>query len=388
MIRNETLKKEQISNLKRINKNQKINNKKVDKVVKTKKTDKKVTRKKSKKKNNTIKGVIKKIVPGTLALYLGITLMSSSNATNIILNKTQKNIGIITSNIARADTMDEDVSLLDAIEQNENLTREDKALIDTLEQLIIEDEYLDINQAKRALRTIKINYNVEKPIGVTDSTKARYNEGTNIIDVYESSETINKDLLRHEIVHSIYVNIFTKFLPDYFSEGMTELLINEYVSELHYDEKTTYPFEVTMVKVLCEMVGSNNVRKTFAKGNMKTIERKVEDIAGTQRTKDFFKTVENIFKKYESGIKISDDEYNKMMNFLDSYFTYTYQEDKDEEKYERYLYYRGILSLLNKENSYNSYLDYLNETYTPRYPYFSSELGYNGQNSYTYQYTK
>ena len=42
----------------------------------------------------------------------------------------------------------------------------------------------------------------------------------------------------------------------------------------------------------------------------------------------------------------------------------------------------------NKENSYNSYLDYLNETYTPRYPYFSSELGYNGQNSYTYQYTK
>ena len=63
-------------------------------------------------------------------------------------------------------------------------------------------------------------------------------------------------------------------------------------------------------------------------------------------------------------------------------------EDKDEEKYERYLYYRGILSLINKENSYNSYLDYLNETYTPRYPYFSSELGYNGQNSYTYQYTK
>ena len=388
MIRNETLKKEQILNLKRINKKQKINNKKVDKVVKTKKTDKKVTRKKSKKKNNTIKGVIKKIVPGTLALYLGITLMSSSNATNIILNKTQKNIGIITSNIARADTMDEDVSLLDAIEQNENLTREDKDLIDTLEQLIIEDEYLDINQAKRALRTIKINYNVEKPIGVTDSTKARYNEGTNIIDVYESSEKINKDLLRHEIVHSIYVNIFTKFLPDYFSEGMTELLINEYVSELHYDEKTTYPFEVTMVKVLCEMVGSNNVRKTFAKGNMKTIERKVEDIAGTQKTKDFFKTIENIFKKYESGIKISDDEYNKMMNFLDSYFTYTYQEDKDEEKYERYLYYRGILSLINKENSYNSYLDYLNETYTPRYPYFSSELGYNGQNSYTYQYTK
>ena len=53
--------------------------------------------------------------------------------------------------------MDEDVSLLDAIEQNENLTREDKDLIDTLEQLIIEDEYLDINQAKRALRTIKIN---------------------------------------------------------------------------------------------------------------------------------------------------------------------------------------------------------------------------------------
>ena len=95
MIRNETLKKEQISNLKRINKNQKINNKKVDKVVRTKKTEEKVTRKKSKKKNNTIKGVIKKIVPGTLALYLGITLMSSSNATNIILNKTQKNIGII-----------------------------------------------------------------------------------------------------------------------------------------------------------------------------------------------------------------------------------------------------------------------------------------------------
>ena len=88
------------------------------------------------------------------------------------------------------------------------------------------------------------------------------------------------------------------------------------------------------------------------------------------------------------SVKISDDEYNKMMNFLDSYFTYTYQEDKDEEKYERYLYYRGILSLINKENSYNSYLDYLNETYTPRYPYFSSELGYNGQNSYTYQYTK
>lgn len=50
MIRNETLKKEQISNLKRINKNQKINNKKVDKVVKTKKTDKKVTRKSLRKK--------------------------------------------------------------------------------------------------------------------------------------------------------------------------------------------------------------------------------------------------------------------------------------------------------------------------------------------------
>ena len=365
MIRKETLKKEQILNLKRINKKQKINNKQVDKVVKTKKTDKRVTRKKSKKKNNTIKGVIKKIVPGTLALYLGITLISSSNATNIILNKTKKNIGIITSNIARADTMDEDVSLLDAIEQNENVTREDKDLIDTLEQLIIEDEYLDINQAKRALRTIKINYNVEKPIGVADSTKARYNEGTNIIDVYESSETINKDLLRHEIVHSIYVNIFTKFLPDYFSEGMTELLINEYVSELHYDEKTTYPFEVIMVKILCEMVGSDNVRKTFAKGNMKTIENKVEDIAGTQRTKDFFKTIENIFKKYESGIKISDDEYNKMMNFLDSYFTYTYQEDKDEEKYERYLYYRGILSLINKENSYNRWIN--TSSYTRRY---------------------
>lgn len=299
-----------------------------------------------------------RIAPGTIAIFLGISIFNSINSSsdiNINKNNTIPNITI--SNIF--DLKDEkDVDVLSSLNENNNITGEEKNKIRLLSDMIDENPYLDRRQAAHALKKLKIEYNCQRPENLNSTVKATYSNTDYTIRVYDSKESTSDEILLHETVHALFLNYKTVDLPNYFVEGMTELLVNEYISNHPYYEYSTYPYEIMMVKILCELVGEDNVLKTYSTGNMDIIKDKLETIGGTEKTDKFLNNINQIFIDYQAGKTINEVQYNEVLSYLDSYFVYL-NENGNEESYNNYLYFRNIISLINTINPNQEYYNYI-----------------------------
>lgn len=318
-----------------------------------------------------------KVAPGTIALFLGISLLNNING-GARLN-TEYAIQEITTNNLFND--DNDIDVLSSLDYNQNITTEEKNKIYRLQDLINENPYLDKLSAFYALENLKIEYNSPRPSNMKDNVVASYTLDNDTINVYGSMENTTDDVLLHEVVHALFFNKKTINLPQYFREGMTELLVDEYISSNPYIEDISYPFEVNMIKILCELVGEDKVLQAFSLGDMNIIKNELIKNTSEEYTDEFLNNLDNVFISYENDRQIDNDKFNQITSYLDSYFNMI-KENNDTKKYNNYLYYRGIMQLFNSDypiELYNIYID--NYTY-PKEIYFSQKLKNNLANYY------
>ena len=263
------------------------------------------------------------------------------------------------------------IVLLHAVMKNENLDDQTKELLYNFQDLISDNPYINKLTAYNSLRNLKVEY-TNRPDEYDETIQGTYDFDKNTIFIYQEKDKLDLNILIHELIHTIYTNNSTKTLPKYFIEGTTELLVNEYFSTEPYIEKRTYPMEVTMVKILCEMVGPEKVLEAYTKGDMKIISEEISNISGNTKTNIFLKNVESIFENYNNKKIIPDKVIKNITNFMNEYFMK--KDNVDTDTLERYIYYKSIISLISNSNVYDDYLAYIIDNGYYQKPYFSNEL--------------
>ena len=328
------------------------------------------------------KTFIKKFIRGTeitLCIYVGFTGLAnykSNDATQYklmrdiddnpkyILAQVKDHTGIETND-------NPNLVLIHAIMNNNKLDDEEKEYFYKLLDLISENPYIDKKATYNHLHDLDIVY-TKRPAEYDETVLAIYSESENVVKVFESKDSFNEEIFFHELVHSIFTNEVTINLPKFILEGQTELLTNEYISEKPFIERTTYPFEVAMVKILCEMVGEDEVLKTYTTGDMNSLYDKLNYTNNRKEAVDFVSNIDNIFRAFQDGKTIPIEKYNNMISYMDNFFNSNYQ--NDIEKLEIYNYYRGIIYLLNEEKPYEAYNKYIEENGVIVKAYYSDKL--------------
>ena len=261
--------------------------------------------------------------------------------------------------------------ILHAAINNSNLSEEEKAIIYNFVDIINDNPYIDRNSAYKAIGNVDIYY-VERPDGTNETIMGDFNYTQDIINIYTESDTIKRDTLIHELLHCMFTNNRNIDIPAFLAEGVTELLVDEYFTENPFFEDSSYPYEVTMTKLLCEMVGSDRVLEAYTTGDMSVIKDELRQYEGEMDAARFITSTERVFEMLESGREIDPDSYNYMINYIDTIFKNKYP--YDYEKMEMYNYYIGILKSITSSDRYNEYWNYLFENGYYEKAYFCKSL--------------
>ena len=327
-------------------------------------------------KKNEKNGLSKIVRVGILSLcvYMTASFFGKQENKDFVLRNLEKT-GIITYDTSTTlnQVEDNDFSILDAVMNNPYLSDDEKELLYSFSDLIRENPNINNKATYNTLENLKIEY-IERDSKYDETIKGIFMNETNTIQIFEPKETVQKEIVIHELIHSIFNNKEVTLLPEYLIEGVTEILVNEYFSETPYLEENTYPFEIAMTKTLCEMTSPEIVLKAYTTGNMNPIYIELSSVMGLKSTSDFLKNVNNIFKEYKENKRVCEDLLPEIFLYMDSFFKYKYEQSNDISILDRYFYSKGIIELMKEEDSYQKYWDYLLENGLLQQSYFSKNL--------------
>ncbi len=304
-------------------------------------------------------------------IYSGNELNISDDELHSIIDVVEEQLG---------STIDEeyydDYCLLNAIIENKNLTDEEKNIFYGAIDIIKDNPYINKEAAYKSLLDIDVLYTEHRPFFV-NSADGIYNSMFKKIGVFEEDE--RHLILRHEMIHAIFSNKYTRGLPTYFEEGMTELLSNEYFAINPYVEYYHYPFEIAMVKMLCEVSSPDAVLEAYSTGNMTVIAKEMANI-----TKDedaaikALKNVKSMMQQYNSLDK--DDKENIINGFIPMFREIVNTKaDLGLQSSDSYYYNEMLLMSIFEENSYDCYKENITTEPIDTKGYFNSKLKYEGK---------
>lgn len=265
--------------------------------------------------------------------------------------------------------------LLNAVYCNENLSDEEKAFCCKYIDLFKDNPYLDKGRVYHALLNVDISYK-NRPYIYEDTVEGVYIDDYKSIGIFV--EDSDKNVLAHELIHCICAN--SGNLPTFFVEGMTELLANEYFSDNPFLEFKNYPYEVYVVKMLCDTAGTDAVLKAYTTGDMTPVyESLAESYGSVEDAKkaidifnDFFLFVNGDKDTFDySGEELTNDALLYLHNVNDARYG-----DGEELKYERASFYYNEIMFLNllEEDSSSCLVKDLEEYGVLFKVYFSSSL--------------
>ena len=158
---------------------------------------------------------------------------------------------------------------------------------------------------------------------------------------------------------------------------MTELLTNEYFSDNPFVEMKSYPFEVTMIKMLCEMVGEDIVLETYSKEDITILENAIKEKTGLSNPHEFIDYIDSVMTALEDEKDIDKDKLSSIINTFDEYYK---DFDNDSIEYEMYKQNRKIIKFLESDVPFAAYdceivingyyvKPYFNQDLKDKYPY-------------------
>lgn len=313
-------------------------------------------------------------------LYLLSQLFSSGD--NYVINRQSKIGQPMFNTTTQEQSIDYSNEVVLSAMYNNSLSNEEKMLVASLSQMISENPYIDKDRAKQQLSEIEIEY-TKKDSRYRDSIAGLYDYNTNTIKMFSEKEKTSKRNVAHELVHGVFYNEKTTNAPSFVREGATQVLVDEYLSKVPCYEEGTYPFEVTGIKLLCEMTDSNTVLKAYTTGDMREIKYKLSKVMDYNETELFIANMEDVFKAHREGQEVSLEKLASVIKYADSYFK---NNNSSTEKLEAYNYYRGILQQLGTDEPKVGLNMYLSEKGIYVKPYFSKKLKANYEGSYYYDY--
>lgn len=304
-------------------------------------------------------------------LFCGNSLSISSDELSRVVSSLEKELGI-----KIPEEHQDEYSLLYAVLENDCLTESEKQVFYSFIDIIKDNPYLDREEAYRSLRNVDVLYKC-RPYIYDKSVQGVYSHKYESIGIFEKDE--DNSILIHEGIHAIFCNAKTDCLPEYFKEGMTELLVNEYFSDKPFLELENYPLEIAGVKMLCEITSPEVVLEAFSKGDMDIIAKDMAKVTGDiEVARSALASFENAFLKYKDELPddrkdLTDEEIaNGCIPIFRCIVTAKYEES--DRRRVSYFYNEILVGNIFYPDTYNCYVDDLVEFGTDHKAYFSSRL--------------
>ncbi len=271
---------------------------------------------------------------------------------------------------------DEEVYLLHALINNPWLTEDEVNSFSKVIDLVRENSYLNLEEVYSTLLNVDISYK-RRPITMDKEVEGVYLDKYNSIGIFVDDD--EKRVLYHELIHCIFSNSATDKLPKYFDEGMTELLSNEYFSDKPYVEYVNYPFEISAVKILCEVSSPEAVLKAYTYGDMGYIAEEISKVTGDREGADkALYWFSYIMRQYRDELVDGEKKLdrNTMVNGCIPLFREVIDAKYKPEEHSRVSYYYNEILLANifEADPFDAYVDDLVEFGSDHKAYFSKKL--------------
>lgn len=309
----------------------------------------------------------------TYNIYSGDTLLISGEEYERALTDLEAKIDLTIT-----DENADDILILDAVSKNSNLQDDQKKLLYSFARMIDDNPYINKEAAYRSLLNVMVLYK-DRPSYYKNNVEGVYTEKNEVIGIFEDDPELR--VLIHEFIHCIYSNSDTKELPLFISEGVTELLTNEYFSDTPFVELANYPFDVVAVKMLCDVVSPEIVLETYSTGNMDLIYDALGDYVDRDTAVKAIEMLDFSLRNYEDKLKkdekpideigLKADEYLPTKVF-DTCINKKYADDSNEKL--SYYYNQLLFMSIFDKNTYYTYIDTLTDVGMLGRAYFSKEL--------------
>lgn len=288
----------------------------------------------------------------------------------------------------------ENYFLLNAIYENDNLDDTLKDYFYDLIEIIEDNPYLNKEKSYITLSILEYEFK-ERPKDVNPYIKAQFLPNDALIEYFYDDydgKGIEKHSIHHEDIHALF-NLPDKKLPSFFREGVTELLRREYLNDDPYSKYTkvylysekyiltyTYVSEVTSVKLLCDLVGSDKVLEAYTRGDITIIYDALEKITGTREDAEaLINTLNSDLNKFRQENKLefsteSENIFNQFAKYKEAKFN-SENTRKDINSKMNFDYNMTILRYIyHKDGFFNKYEELVNDVGVLEKAYFYDEL--------------
>lgn len=253
--------------------------------------------------NNKINVLVIKPKNKINKLKVGVSLISSLLIFYLMIGK---NLSLNKENPIEKDiykVRDSDpTDLYDAINKNDNLDEKEKRLIDN-SWIFINDyyQYIDFTNVENVLEDFDILYSSDSSGG----TAATWNNDKKVITIYGDTDILEKSSsANHEFIHMLSTS--DKDYSNFLSEGVTSLICSEY--DLTPD---AYFRQAVVVRMLCEIIGSDIVMESFLQSDFKLIE---DELLKIDNDKEKIEELTNYFEEFEKDFYERADLPAKLVN--------------------------------------------------------------------------
>ncbi|MBP3635921.1 MAG: hypothetical protein J6J17_05705 [Bacilli bacterium] len=199
----------------------------------------------------------------------------------------------------------------EAIDKNREIIDSDKEILKEISEYALKSDYINYKELYNDLSDIEIE-NIEKILYNEETCSyicASYIDLLNKVEIYESDMPRDTALL-HEVIHST-----GDFESTFLNEGMTALLEREYYE--NNDSVDAYDKNVNTIRLLCELVGSDVVLKSYNEKKDDILYEALSKIYGTkEEARKFILNLDNYSRKlaYEEKCAI----FNNFYYYIDS----------------------------------------------------------------------
>lgn len=313
-------------------------------------------------------------------LFLENTVIISEEEQQPILERLERELGIA------IEDNKENYLLLNAVLENPYLTGKEKEIFYKFIEYFNDNPYINREQIYENILNVNARFALRKSMKKEENVLAIYLPEYRDIIYFELFPIV--DTMSHEDGHCIHDSRNTLRS---ISEGMTQIISSEYFSETPFLLTNNYPYEVSFVKLLCEMIGTDKVLQSYTEDKPEIIYDSLDALIGEKdKAKTVLEDLDWCLDCYGKGTAMTLEESNKAGETLLSFLKYVNEcnyQDKDAfqyhlsvlvsaftnhygnlEDYQKIVLCKSYLSSQLKENGYTvgEYMnasEYLGENY-------------------------
>lgn len=212
--------------------------------------------------------------------------------------------------------------LTNTLENNQNLTEEDKKRFENLHSYYLENPYLDYEYLNKVYANLKISREDLPGLiagAVKEATPVNFLMSLGGFETYDKEICLDNDYDEETDYHE-KIHLTGEFPYNFLNEGMTVCLTDEFCIENKHSSSNYYYQSSVFIRLLAELIGPDAVLESYSKRDIRIINKKLKEInASTELLKDVYQEMEKVNEYFSekqliSGIdQLASSKYNEIV---------------------------------------------------------------------------